>query len=377
MVACPAQPVEPVACHGLQRPDPARSPAAGFTVGNLRRLLRERGLPWHGKKAELVARLDYALAADGEELPDPAGAQHHNEMIPVEMLRLGQELKGAVTGVFPSGVFVDVGVEVEGFVHISMLSDGVVHDVRECVSLQEEVTGWVCEFKQNGRFSLSMSRNKLRLRTGARQADLSVFGTLQRGEWFTGIVSHITHYGLFVIIEHGAGGSLLEGLVHLSELEAGFSFHPSEVAEVGQQVRVRVLGDDGRKLSLSMRADPNTAAARIKGLAPSEWLEGTVHHTAPFGVFVDVDPPDGGDSIQGLVHLSCMSEGFVEDPAEEVKLGAKVHVRIVDVDVKAGRVRLSMLPPEGDGDSTAASTDGSGPGRACGQQPASEKTPRS
>lgn len=256
------------------------SPAALLSVRRLRSRLQERGLPSSGPKAELVRRLEAdwlglmlvdPSAQLSSEIDDPSPTLLEEflappegagtaERFPLKALRLGQELQGIVTNLCHDGAWVDVGAERDGFVHISQLSDNDIVDVvRDHVSLEQEVTVWVSQLLGADKFMLSMAKRKLRLRTTSQSKQISP-NDLPHGKWLLGVVSHVADYGLFVIVEQG--GAQFEGLVHASKLPAcatysplGRAPHPCDVAEVGQEVQVRVLGARGGKLSFSMLED--------------------------------------------------------------------------------------------------------------------------
>merc|ERR1712048_1305696 len=83
----------------------------------------------------------------------------------------------------------------------------------------------------------------------------------------------------------------------------------------------------------------------FKGIDESTWLTGHVATIAPFGAFVNVQPPGGGASASGLVHIAELNDGFVEKVEDEVRIGQEVQVRVVRVDEAAGRISLSMRAP--------------------------------
>jgi len=294
----------------VQLGGPLRPVVARLPVRRLRKQLEDRGLPSSGKKDELVRRLERALlagkgegaaeaaaaaraesAAEGEAgaedggaaeavaaeqaesaeeseegaagLPDellrpPAGTASAKRF-PVEKLKLGQQLRGIVTGVELAGAYIDVGAEKDGYVHVSQLSDSkaIIADAHQCVSVEQEVTVWVVS-RLNTNFRLSMAKSKLRLRSGLdRRLEQLELNRLQQGEWLSGIVSHIADYGAFVIVDETASHGAVEGLVHVSEIADVHVDHPSKALEVAQSVRVRVLRTREGRLSLSLREGPN------------------------------------------------------------------------------------------------------------------------
>jgi small subunit ribosomal protein S1 len=158
--------------------------------------------------------------------------------------------------------------------------------------------------------------------------------SLQKGERRKGTVSSIVNFGAFVDL----GG--VDGLVHVSELSWRHVEHPSEVVTVGQEVEVEVLDVDmeRERVSLSLKAtqaDPwKEFEARHKA---GQVIEGEVPKIVPFGAFVRV-----AEGIEGLVHISKLSEQHVESADQVVQAGERVRVRVEDVDVARRRVSLSM-----------------------------------
>lgn len=275
-------------------------------------------------------------------------------------LKRGQELNGIVNSVATFGVFVDVGAEKDGLVHISRVSEGFVGDINSLVQPGQSVKVWVTEVSPEGKLGLTMVKDK-GASTGST-VDISGFASMKPDEWFDGTVTSVTDFGLFVAVSPPGGGPTAQGLVHISQIRDGFVEHPAEEAEVGQQVKVRVKEVDTAKgkLKLSMREAPMSGSrpslesqdvSCFKSTSPEKWLAGVVHHTAPFGIFVYLTAPGSSGTepvtVQGMVHVTEIREGFVDDPAKEVKNGQEVSVRVIDVDTSTGRLKLSMkLPSE-------------------------------
>lgn len=153
---------------------------------------------------------------------------------------------------------------------------------------------------------------------------------LQPGMVLEGRVTSVAVYGAFVDIGVGR-----EGLVHLSQLSDRPVTSPTEVVQIGDMVTVRVLEVDPRskRISLTMRehTEAELDAERLEALAPGSVVEGTVTSLTKFGAFVDL-----GVGKDGLVPLAQMQK------AEMPQVGDRVRVRVMDVDRKSGRIRLSM-----------------------------------
>jgi small subunit ribosomal protein S1 len=158
--------------------------------------------------------------------------------------------------------------------------------------------------------------------------------SLEKGERRKGTVSSIVNFGAFVDL----GG--VDGLVHVSELSWRHVEHPSEVVAVGEEVDVEVLDVDmeRERVSLSLKATQADPWKEFEsGTKPGQVIEGEVTKIVPFGAFVRV-----AQGIEGLVHISKLSEEHVETADQVVQVGEQVRVKVEDVDVSRRRVSLSM-----------------------------------
>ncbi|MBI1256054.1 MAG: S1 RNA-binding domain-containing protein [Chloroflexi bacterium] len=156
------------------------------------------------------------------------------------------------------------------------------------------------------------------------------------GEVREGRVVSLEDFGAFIDI----GGA--EGLVHLTELSWQHITHPREVLEVGQNVRVEVISIDQehKRIGLSMKrqeADPwDTIAINYEN---GQLVQGTVTKLTKFGAFAQlVDVPE----IEGLIHISELSDKRVTHPREVVNEGDKLTLRVVKIDIKNRRLGLSL-----------------------------------
>lgn len=172
---------------------------------------------------------------------------------------------------------------------------------------------------------------------------------LETGQRLKGSVVRVEEFGIFVDV-----GATVSGFVHTSRMpdEAGWS--PKDHVRRGQQVDVWVVEASRSKLALSMlqdrlswedtpsRSKPQDYSAFV-GVDPDEWLNGTVHKVAPFGLLVAVQSPDGTAAAVGLVHYSLIRSGFVESGFGEAEVGQKVKVRVLSVDPSAHKMALDMV----------------------------------
>lgn len=155
---------------------------------------------------------------------------------------------------------------------------------------------------------------------------------LKIGEVKDGAVSGLVKFGLFVAFDG------LEGLVHISEIAWGHVKNPSEYAQIGDKVRVKVIGIDGEKLSLSIKQLTKDPWEEIAERYPvGKKVQGTVVRFADYGAFIKLEK-----DINGLVHLSELAHHKVADPAEILTIGQKVEAQVINIDVDERRIGLSI-----------------------------------
>ena len=156
--------------------------------------------------------------------------------------------------------------------------------------------------------------------------------TLKEGDTVEWTVSWILSYGLFVTFEG------LEWLVHVSEIDWGHVNDPSKFAKVGQKVKVKVIGLDSDKISLSIkRLKENPWDVLSRKCKLGDVIEAPISRISQFGAFMDLD-----GWIQGLIHLSEISHWVVKDIREFVKVGEMVQAKIINFEPKKKRIGLSL-----------------------------------
>lgn len=156
--------------------------------------------------------------------------------------------------------------------------------------------------------------------------------TLKQGDIVEGVVSGILSYGLFVTFNG------LEGLVHVSEIDWGHVNNPGKFAKVGMKVKVKVIGLDKDKISLSIKQlKDNPWDVLAKKVKTGDTIKAPISRISQFGAFMDLD---GG--IQGLIHLSEISHGVVKDIREHVKVGEEVQAKIINFEPNKKRIGLSL-----------------------------------
>ena len=161
-----------------------------------------------------------------------------------------------------------------------------------------------------------------------------VIEELEEGKVYTGRVTSLANFGAFINI-NGA-----DGLVHLSELSWDHIDHPREVLEVGQEVQVKVINVDREKkrIGLSVRAlQSDPWRSRVEKYSVGQLVEGVITRLTKFGAFARLE----GD-IEGLIHISEISEHRIEHPKEVLKEGEVKSLRVIRIDPEQHRIGLSL-----------------------------------
>lgn len=219
---------------------------------------------------------------------------------------------------------------VRGFIPASMLDTRFVRNTERFVGQEFDAKIKEVDAKEN-RFILSR-REVVEAATAAARAE--VFGKLAVGDVVTGKVARITSFGAFIDL----GG--VDGLVHLTELSHERNVSPKSVVTVGEEIEVKILdlNEEEGRVSLSLKATtPGPWDGVEQKLAKGDVVEGTVKRLTDFGAFVEVLP-----GIDGLVHVSQISQKRIENPKEALKVGQEVQVKVLEVNADAERVSLSI-----------------------------------
>ncbi len=235
---------------------------------------------------------------------------------------------GTVIEVVKGGLILDIGLR--GFLPASLVEMRRVRDLQPYVG--RELEAKIIELDKN-RNNVVLSRRAWLEQTQS-EVRSTFLQTLQKGQVRSGVVSSIVNFGAFVDL----GG--VDGLVHVSELSWKHIDHPSEVVEVGQEVKVEVLDVDmdRERVSLSLKAtqeDPWQQFARTHAIG--QVVPGRVTKLVPFGAFVRVD-----EGIEGLVHISELAERHVEIPEQVVQVNDEIFVKVIDIDLERRRISLSL-----------------------------------
>ena len=244
---------------------------------------------------------------------------------------IGSRVKGRITKLLAYGAFVELEKGVEGLVHVSELSwTKRITRPSDVLSLDQEIEAIV----------LNISVDEQKISLGVRQLEENpwdaIEGRFPVGTVISGAVRNLTPYGAFVALEEG-----IDGMIHVSDMSWTRKInHPSEVLKKGDVVEARVLNIDkeNQRVSLGIKqleADPwETIDARFK---VGDLVSGQVAKIASFGAFVNLD----GD-IDGLIHISQLSEEHVERVKDVIKVGDEIKARVIKVDKVERRIGLSV-----------------------------------
>jgi len=245
---------------------------------------------------------------------------------------IGQRFQGEVVNIMPYGAFVKLEPGIEGLVHISEMSwVKRIADPKELVQIGDKVEVQV----------LNINHDKKEISLGMKQCQSNPWGDVAKkyppGTIITGVVRNLTNYGAFIEIEEG-----IDGLLHVSDMSYVRKVsNPSEMVQKAQKLTCVVLSVDQerKRVALGLKQmgnDPweSDIPARFK---PGQKTRGKVTKLTNFGVFVELEP-----GLEGLLHISELSDNKIESPEEVVKVGDEVDVKVLRVDAKDRKIGLSM-----------------------------------
>ncbi|QDU67449.1 30S ribosomal protein S1 [Engelhardtia mirabilis] len=240
---------------------------------------------------------------------------------------------GEVVNLMTYGAFVKLEDGVEGLVHISEMSwTRRVNHPSELVKIGDNVEVVVLE----------IDKDKQEISLGMKQAEANPWDlALEKyppGTVIEGTVRNLTSYGAFIEIEEG-----IDGLLHVSDMSWTKKVsHPSEVVRKGDKMQCVVLSVDTQKKRIALG---------LKQLSPDPWLDvipsnyhvgdllsGYVTKITNFGVFVKLE-----EDLEGLLHISELSDHKITSPEEIVKPGMKIEVRVIRVDIEERKIGLSFV----------------------------------
>ncbi|MCL4229707.1 30S ribosomal protein S1 [Candidatus Dependentiae bacterium] len=248
-----------------------------------------------------------------------------------QKLKVGDRVTGKISSITDYGLFVEVMKGVEGLVHISEISwTDRIADLHKKFKVGDEIEVLIVSLDaDNRRMSLSIKQLE-------KNPWESITEQFKEGQVITGTVSNVTDFGVFVQLIPG-----VDGLVHISDLSwTEHIDHPSSLFKRGDSVQAIILGIDqaNKKISLG-----------IKQLAQDPWdaiqehypvgsiVEGEVSRITNFGAFVKL-----ASGIEGLVHISELSDQNVEKVEDILKIGEKRQFKVINLNKEERKLGLSL-----------------------------------
>jgi small subunit ribosomal protein S1 len=244
---------------------------------------------------------------------------------------VGQKVKGKVVSLVPYGAFVQLEPGVEGLVHVTELSwTKRVAKPSDILKQDQELEAVV----------LGINRDEQKISLGIRQLESNPWDNAESkytvGTKVTGKVRNLTSYGAFVELEEG-----IDGMVHVSDMSWTRKInHPSEMLKKGDEVQATVLEVDraNQRIALGMKQLEIDPWEKIETLYKvGDLVQGKVTKLASFGAFVGLQ-----HEIDGLVHISQISEERVDKIKNVLKVGQDVSARVVKIDRGERRIGLSI-----------------------------------
>ena len=248
-----------------------------------------------------------------------------------EQFPVGARVAGKVVNLAAYGAFIEIAPGVEGLVHISEFSwTKRVARASDVLNIGDEVQVVV----------LSVDIDNQKIALGIRQTQDNPWDTVQErfpvGSKVAGKIRNFTAYGAFVELEEG-----IDGMIHVSDMSWTRKInHPSECLQKGQEVEAVVLDVNPKEQRISLglkqaQTDPwSDIAAKY---AVGSTVKGKVSKVASFGAFIELE-----DGVDGLVHISQISDQRVEKVKDALEVGQEVEARVVKVDRGERRIGLSI-----------------------------------
>ncbi|MCG3173425.1 MAG: 30S ribosomal protein S1 [Myxococcota bacterium] len=258
----------------------------------------------------------------------------------VEKYPVATRLRGKVVSITDYGAFVELEPGIEGLVHISEMSwTKRVKHPSKLVNVGDEVEAVV----------LDVDTVQKRISLGMKQVETNPWVLLKEkypiGSHIRGRIRNITDFGIFVGIEEG-----IDGLVHISDLSWTQRVkHPSELYKKGDEVEAVVLNIDpeAERFSLGIKQLTGDPWSRITDeYRIGQVKKGKVVKLTDFGAFVELEP-----GVEGLLHISEISNNRVNTPSQVVAEGQEIEVMIIDVDPQERKISLSVKALENTADS--------------------------
>ena len=248
-----------------------------------------------------------------------------------ERFPAGQRVKGKITNLVPYGAFVEIEEGVEGLIHVSELSwTKRIMRPSDILTAGQEVEAVV----------LGVNKEEQKISLGLRQLEPNPWDEIEKkftiGSTVRGKIRNMTAYGAFVELDEG-----IDGMIHVSDLSWTRKInHPSEVFKKNDEIEAIVIDIDkvNQRISLGIKQLTEDPWKNIdEKYKIGDLVKGKVTKLASFGAFVQLN-----DDIDGLVHISQLSEDHVAKVKDVLKVGQEVESRVIKVDKVERRIGLSI-----------------------------------
>ncbi len=250
---------------------------------------------------------------------------------------VGCRVKGPVVNIMPYGAFVKLADGIEGLVHVSEMSwTRQVNHPSEVVSVGDEVEVVV----------LDINKDKQELSLGIKQTEenpwMQVVEKYPVGSTVSGTVRNMTNYGAFIELEEG-----IDGLLHVNDMSWTKKIsHPSAMLNKGDSISAMVLSVDQERKRVALglkQLERNPWDNNIPDkYHPGDIVKGTITKLTNFGAFVALE-----DELEGLLHISELSDNKIEKPEDVVEVGQEVTVMVINVDTDERKIGLSLRATTG------------------------------
>ncbi|MAL85792.1 MAG: 30S ribosomal protein S1 [Opitutae bacterium] len=255
---------------------------------------------------------------------------------------INAKVRGKVVNLVPYGAFIELEEGVEGLVHVTEMSwTKRITKPGEVLSVGDEVDAVV----------LGIEKEDQKISLGLRQLDVNPWDMATHnyppGARVRGKVRNLTSYGAFIELEEG-----IDGMVHVSDMSWTRKInHPSEMVKKGDEVDAEVVevDVDNQRISLGMKQltqDPWADIDRLYKMG--DVIKGKVARVAGYGAFIQLE-----HDIDGLVHISQISEDRVEKVKDHLSEGDEVSARVIKIDKEERRIGLSIKAADYDEDALA------------------------
>lgn len=219
---------------------------------------------------------------------------------------------------------------IRAFIPASQLSTGYVKDLNDFLGRTLNVK--IIELDKDKQ-KLVLSRREIEKEEFETKKEI-LWNSIKPGEKINGVISRLAKFGAFVDL----GG--VDGLIHISQLSWKRVSDPNEVVSVGDSVEVYVLEVDrtNNRISLALKdLSEDPWKSTVEKYKIGDVVDGTVTNFLNFGAFVEIGP-----GVEGLVHISEISEERISKPSDVLSMGQKIRVKIINIDEKEKRISLSI-----------------------------------